>query len=201
MRWDTLGGYFDILERGGISVNVASYVGLDNVWQSVMGKSFDRPTAAQLEQMKALVDEAMKDGAFGLSSLLAMPPGSLATTDDIVELCKVVAKHGGMFSTHIRNEGDGVLDAIKEAIAIGERAGVPVDIIHLKIADQKLWGRMNEIVALIDEARARGVNVQANVYPYTRGNNNLASIIPPWAHEGGTARMLERLKDAKLRRS
>ena len=88
---------------------------------------------------------------------------------------------------------------MKEAIAVGERAGVPVDIIHLKIADQKLWGRMNEIVALIEEARSRGVNVQANVYPYTRGNNNLASIIPPWAHEGGTAQMLDRLKDAKER--
>ena len=95
-------------------------------------------------------------------------------------------KHGGIYSSHIRNEGTGVFDAVKEAIAIGERAGVPVDIIHLKIADQKLWGRMNEVVALIEAARKRGVNVQANVYPYTRGNNNLASIIPPWAHEGGT---------------
>src|SRR5207244_7746181 len=91
--------------------------------------------------------------------------------------------------------GTGVFEAVKEAIAIGERAGVPVDIIHLKIADQQLWGRMNEVIALIEEARKRGVNVQANVYPYTRGNNNLASIIPPWAHEGGTAQMLKRLRD------
>jgi N-acyl-D-amino-acid deacylase len=124
-----------------------------------------------------------------------MPPGALATTDDLVELCKVVAKYRGIYSTHNRHEGTEVMAAIKEAIAIGERAGVPVDIIHLKIADQKLWGRMNEIVALIEAARQRGVNVQANVYPYTRGNNNLASIIPPWAHEGGTSKMLERLKD------
>ena len=94
-----------------------------------------------------------------------------------------------------------MFDAVKEAIAIGERAGVPVDIIHLKIADQKLWGRMNEVVALIDEARKRGVNVQANVYPYTRGNNNLASIIPPWAHEGGTAKMLERLQGPEAARA
>src|SRR4029453_14911377 len=98
-----------------------------------------------------------------------------------------------------RNEGTGVFEAVKEAIAVGERAGVPVDVIHLKIADQKLWGRMNEVVALIEDARRRGVNVQANVYPYTRGNNNLASIIPPWAHEGGTRAMLERLKDPKQR--
>src|SRR6185437_3038726 len=126
-------------------------------------------------------------------------PGSLATTDDIVALCKVVAKHGGIYSSHIRNEGTDVLDAVKEAIAIGERAGIPVDIIHVKIADQKYWGRMNEIVALIEDARKRGVNVQTNVYPYTRGHNNLASIIPPWAHDGGRAKMLERLQDPKQR--
>jgi N-acyl-D-aspartate/D-glutamate deacylase len=182
-----------------VSVNVATYVGLDNIWQSVMGHSFERPTPAQREQMRALLDEALKDGAFGLSSLLAQPPGLLTTTDDIVELCRVVAKHHGIYSSHIRNEGTEVLAAVQEAITIGERAGIPVDIIHLKIADQKLWGRMNELVALIEAARKRGVNVQANVYPYTRGNNNLSSIIPPWAHEGGTAKLLERLKDPKQR--
>jgi N-acyl-D-aspartate/D-glutamate deacylase len=195
VSWHTLGGYFDTLERAGIAPNVASYVGLDNVWQSVLGTSFDRPTAAQLGRMKALVDEAMKDGAFGLSSMLAMPPGSLVSTEEIVELCRVVARHGGIYSSHIRNEGEEVLKAVREAIAVGERAGVPVDVIHLKIADQKLWGRMGEVVALIEAARGRGVDVQANVYPYTRGSNDLASIIPPWAHEGGTARMLARLKD------
>jgi N-acyl-D-aspartate/D-glutamate deacylase len=197
--WTTLGGYFDAVERAGVAPNVVSYVGLDNVWQCVMGKSFARPTAAETDRMKALVEEAMKDGAFGLSSLLAMPPGSLATTEDIIELCKVVARHGGIFSSHIRNEGTEVLKAVEEAITVGENAGVPVDVIHLKIADQKLWGRMNEVVALIEAARTRGVNVQANVYPYTRGNNNLASIIPPWAHEGGTAQLLARLKDEKQR--
>lgn len=195
VQWATLGEYFTILEKAKTSVNVASYVGLDNIWQCVMGHSFDRPTPRQFERMAQLVDEAMKDGAFGLSSLLMMPPGSLATTNDIAALCEVVAKHKGIFSSHIRNEGTGVIVAVKEAIAIGERARVPVDIIHLKIADQQLWGRMNELVSLIEAARKRGVNVQANVYPYTRGNNNLASIIPPWAHEGGTARMLAHLKD------
>src|SRR5260370_18652816 len=172
---------------------------MENVWESVMGSSHVRPTAEQREEMKALVEEAMKDGAFGLSTMLAMRPGALATTDDLVEMGKVVARYRGIYSTHNRHEGTDVIDAIKEAIAIGERAGVPVDIIHLKIADQKLWGRMNEIVALIEDARKRGVNVQANGYPYTRGNNNLASIIPPWGHEGGAARMLERLKDPNQR--
>jgi N-acyl-D-amino-acid deacylase len=197
--WDTLGGYLDTIDKAGVSVNVASYVGLDNVWEAVMGKSHDRPTAKQLGEMKRLLGEAMKDGAFGLSTMLMMPPGSLATTDDLVELCSVVKKHGGLFSSHIRNEGLGVFDSVKEAIAVGERAGVPVDIIHIKIADEKYWGRMKDVVALIEDARGRGVNVQANVYPYTRGNNNLATIIPPWAHEGGVAKMLERLKNPKDR--
>ncbi|MEO2012990.1 MAG: amidohydrolase family protein, partial [Fuerstiella sp.] len=138
-------------------------------------------------------------GALGLSSQLMMPPGSLATTDDVVRLCKVVAHHHGIYSTHIRNEGTEVFKSIREAIEIGRRSGVPVDIIHLKIADQQFWGRMDEVVKLIQDARDDGLNVQANVYPYTRGNNNLVSIVPPWAHEGGTAELLRRLKSPKQR--
>lgn len=198
-KFKTLGDYFKAVERSGVSVNVVSYVGLDNVWQSVMGTSFTRPTESQFQEMERLVAAAMKDGAMGLSSMMMMPPGSLATKDDVVRLAKVVARYGGIYSTHIRNEGTDVFAAVKEAIAVAEQARVPVDIIHLKIAEQKLWGRMNEVVALIESARTRGVNVQANVYPYTRGNNNLSSIIPPWAHEGGTARMIERLKDPMTR--
>jgi N-acyl-D-amino-acid deacylase len=194
-----LGHYFELIQKNKASVNVASYVGINNIWQSVMGSGFERPTVAQIEEMQKLVDQAMNDGALGLSSQVMMPPGSLAKTDEIVELCKVVAKHGGIYSTHIRNEGTGVFESVKEAIEIGERAGVPVDIIHLKIADQKFWGRMDEVIELIEAARTRGVNVQANVYPYTRGNNNLVSIIPPWAHEGGKQELLKRLKDPAAR--
>lgn len=198
-KWTRLAEYLDLIDQSGVSLNVATYCGIDNLWEGVMGKSFARPTPEQFGKMKDLLDEAMKDGAFGLSTMLMMPPGSLSTTDDIVELAKVVAKHHGIYSSHIRTEGLGVFDSIKEAIAVGERAGLPVDIIHLKIADEKYWGRMNEVIKLIEDARKRGVNVQANVYPYTRGNNNLASIIPPWAHEGGTAKMLERLKETEQR--
>lgn len=195
----TLGDYFRAVESSGVSVNVASYVGAGNIWQCVMGAAFDRPSTAELQRMKDLVAEAMTDGAFGLSTALMMPPGSLATTDDLVELCRVVKQHGGIYSTHIRDEGLGVFDSVKQTIEVGERAGLPVDIIHLKIADEKYWGRMKEVVALIESARSRGVNVQANVYPYTRGNNNLASIIPPWAHEGGSSQLVARLKDPALR--
>jgi N-acyl-D-amino-acid deacylase len=198
--WTTLGGYFETIDRAGVSVNVASYVGINNVWRSVMGESFDPPSPGHIDAMRALVDEAMRDGALGLSSQVMMPPGSLAKTSHLVELCKVVAQHGGIYSTHIRNEGDGVFASVSEAIEVGRRSGVPVDIIHLKIADQKFWGRMDEVVKLIEDARSEGLNIQANVYPYTRGNNNLVSIIPPWAHEGGRQKLLERLRDTKIRK-
>lgn len=199
VEWSTLGEYFSVLEKATVSTNVASYVGLGSVWQCVLGKSFDAPTATQLSAMETLVDQAMKDGAFGLSSQVMMPPGSLATTNHIIQLCRVVKPYGGIYSTHIRDEGTGVFSSVSEAIEIGETAGVPVDVIHLKIADQQAWGRMNEVVSLLEEARSRGVNVQANVYPYTRGNNNLVSIIPPWAHEGGRGKLLERLQDPEQR--
>lgn len=199
LQWSTLGEYFDLLDREGVAVNIASYVGLGSVWRCVMGDSFERPTDEQRLQMRMLVKQAMATGAMGLSSMLAMPPGALATTDDVVDLCREVANAGGIYSTHIRNEGTGVFEAVKEAIEIAERAKVPVDIIHLKIADQQYWGRMREIVALIDAARNRGVNVQAHVYPYTRGNNDLASIVPPWAHEGGATKLRERIKDPESR--
>lgn len=199
-RWNTLGEYFALLEKEGISPNVVSHVGLGNVWKSVMGTSHQRPTAAQLDEMKAIVAQAMKDGARGLSCCLAQPPDSLATTDDLVELCKVVAKHGGIFVVHIRHEGTDVLIALREVIEIARRAGITIEILHIKIADQTLWGKMNQVVKLIDDARREGLNVGANVYPYTRGNNNLSSIIPPWAHEGGTSAMLARLKDPEIRK-
>ena len=195
----TIAEYFAAIERSGVAVNVATYVGAGNIWQCAMGDSFARPGPAELQTMIELVAEAMRDGAFGLSTALMMPPGSLATTEDLIALCEVVREHGGIYSTHMRDEGFGVFDSVKEAIRIGERARVPVDILHLKIAEEKLWGRMKEVVALIEEARRRGVNVQANIYPYTRGNNDLVSIVPPWAHEGGRTNLLARLRDPALR--
>jgi N-acyl-D-aspartate/D-glutamate deacylase len=198
-RWSTFTEYFDLVDEQTTSVNIASYVGLSTVWQCVMGNSFARPNETQFAEMEELIATAMRHGALGLSSQVMMPPGSLTTTDDLTRLAKIVAPYGGLYSTHIRNEGLGIFASVKEAIAVGERAGIPVDIIHIKIADESNWGRMDEVVQLIEDARIRGVDVQANVYPYTRGNNNLISIIPPWAHEGGTKRLLERLADSSDR--
>lgn len=199
LRWSTLGGYFDALEKSGMAINVASYVGLGTLLGCVQGDSLERPSAAQLDELRSLLDEAMADGALGLSTMLASPRELNVTTDDLVALGQVVHDRGGIYSSHIRNEGTEVFQAVDEAIAIGERARVPVDIIHIKIADQTYWRRMDEIIARVNDARRRGVNVQANIYPYTRGNNDLVSIIPPWAHEGGTSAMIERINDPSQR--
>jgi len=192
--WTTLGGYFEHVEETGVSANIASYVGQTQIWTYVKGDELKPATPEEIAKMQAEVEQAMAEGALGLSTSLLMPPSSLVTTEQLIELAKPAARAGGLYSTHIRDEGLGVFEAIDEAIAVGRGAQIRVDVIHLKIADQKLWGRMSEVIANIDAARAEGLDVRANVYPYTAGQNNLRAIIPPWAHDGGNEAMLERLK-------
>ena len=193
--WTTLGGYFEKLERQHMATNIASYVGEEQVWTHVKGYGQSPATPSELDAMKQLVAHAMEEGAMGLSTALLQPPSSLATTENLIELAKIAKQYGGIYSSHIRDEGEGVFQAIDEAIQVGKGAGIPVDVIHMKIAHKKLWGRVNEIIAMIQKARDAGDNIQANVYPYTAGQNNLSSIIPPWAHDGGREKMLERLRD------
>ncbi|HEX8201183.1 MAG TPA: amidohydrolase family protein, partial [Isosphaeraceae bacterium] len=153
----SLADYLDALEDGGIAVNAATYVGLGNVWGGVMGTSFSRPTAEQRARMEAILAEALEDGAFGLSDALASPDAAAVTTDDLVALGRVVGRYGGIYSTHIRNEGGAVFEAIGEAIAVGERAGMPVEIFHLKVAYRPGWGvLMDSVRRVVDAARARG---------------------------------------------
>jgi N-acyl-D-amino-acid deacylase len=198
--WTTLGGYFDKLERQHMATNIASYVGEEQVWTYVKGYGQSPATPQELEEMKKLIAQAMEEGAMGLSTALLVPPSSLATTQNLIELAKVAKQYGGIYSSHIRDEGQGVFQAIDEAINVGIGAGIPVDIIHMKIAHKKLWGRVNEIIAMVQKARDAGHNIQANVYPYTAGQNNLSSIIPPWAHDGGRNKMLERVRNPVTRR-
>jgi N-acyl-D-aspartate/D-glutamate deacylase len=197
--WTDFNGYFARLLRQGISTNVASYVGSSQIWTYVRGEQAGPPTAAELDQMRALVRQAMEQGALGVSSSLSGPPGSWIDTDTLVAMCEAAAPYGGSYSTHMRTEGRGVFESVAEAIEIGRQAHVPVDIIHLKIAEHTMWGQMPELVATIARARDQGVQVQTNVYPYRAGQNNLASIIPPWAHEGGSQALIGRLKDPALR--
>jgi N-acyl-D-aspartate/D-glutamate deacylase len=197
--WTDFTGYFARLLRQGISTNVASYVGSGQIWTYVHGERAGPPTPAELDRMRALVRQAMEQGALGVSSSLSGPPGAWIDTDTLVAMCEAAAPYGGSYSTHMRTEGRGVFESVAEAIEIGRRAQVPVDIIHLKIAEHTMWGQMPELIATIARARAQGQQVQANVYPYRAGQNDLASIIPPWAHEGGAQALIQRLKDPALR--
>lgn len=198
-RWKDFAAYYAEASRRGVSTNIGSYIGSGTVWIGVHGDRGGAPTAEELSRMRAVVREAMEQGALGVASSLSGPPGVWIDTDTLVAMCEVASEYGGIYSTHLRTEGAGVFKAVGEALEIGRRARIPVDVIHLKIAEHKLWGKMPELVALLAKTRAEGQWVEANVYPYRAGQNNLASIIPPWAHEGGPRAMIARLKDPALR--
>jgi N-acyl-D-aspartate/D-glutamate deacylase len=197
--WTTLGGYFSYVESKGVATNIASYVGETQIWVFVKGEALTPASSADISGMKAEVSKAMEQGALGLSSSLLMPPSNLITTAQLVELAKVARSYGGLYSTHIRDEGSGVFRSVEEAINVAKGANIRVDIIHLKIADRKFWGQMPEVISMIQKARSEGYDVRANVYPYTAGQNDLRAIIPPWAHDGGNEKMLERLRDPASR--
>ena len=197
--WADFDGYFAHLMKRGITPNIGTFVGSSQIWTYVHGFQAGPPTPAELSQMEDAVRAAMQQGALGVASSLSGPPGSWIDTDTLIAMCKVAAEYGGLYSTHLRTEGQGVFESIAEALDIGRRARIPVDIIHLKLADQKLWGKMPEVIATLRQARDNGQQVEANVYPYRAGQNNLSTILPPWAHEGGTAAMLARLKEPATR--
>jgi N-acyl-D-aspartate/D-glutamate deacylase len=165
LPWSTLGGYFDYVEKKHAAANICSYVGETQVWTFVKGDELSAATPAQVEAMKQQVALAMKDGAMGLSTSLLMPPSNLITTAQLIDLAKVARQYGGIYATHMRDEGSGVFRSVAESIDIGKGAHIPVEIIHLKIADKKFWGQMNEIISMINKARAEGYDIHANVYP------------------------------------
>jgi len=192
--------YWAALLRNGVSTNIGSYIGSGLVFQAAHGPKPGPATPAEIEKIRALIREAMEDGALGVSTSLHQTPGFWISTDELVEMAKIAGEYGGIYSTHTRSEGEEVFDSVSEAIQIARRAGVTVDLLHLKIAHHKLWGQMPELIGVIQNARNQGADVEAHIYPYTAGQNaGLRNIIPPWAHEGGTAEMLKRLKDPSLR--
>jgi N-acyl-D-amino-acid deacylase len=197
--WTTFREYFARLERQGIGINLASYVGATSVRRMVLGDGDVQPTPAQLDQMEALVAQAMQDGAVGLSTALQYAPAPYAKTPELVALAGVAARYGGIYATHMRSEGDTEPQAIEEAISIGREAHIPVEIWHLKTAGKNNWGKMPQIVAQIDAARAAGVDISANTYAYTAWFNTFSAFIPPWAHDGGDAALIQRLKDPATR--
>jgi N-acyl-D-amino-acid deacylase len=197
--WRTFSGYFARLGKQGMGINLASYVGATQVRRVVIGDDDRAPTAAELERMKGLVRQAMQEGAVGLSTSLQYAPAPYAKTEELIALASEAAKFGGIYASHVRNEGDSILPALDEAFRIGREAKIPVEIWHLKAAGKANWGRMPEIVAHIEEARRSGVDVTADTYAYTAAFNTFSAIIPPWAHDGGDKKLIERLKDPAMR--
>jgi N-acyl-D-amino-acid deacylase len=197
--WSTFRQYFARLEKQGMGINLASYVGATQVRRLVLGDDNRAPSAAELDRMKELVRAAMLDGAIGLSTALQYAPAPYATTEELIALAAESARYGGVYASHIRSEGDGIVAALDEAIRIGREAHIPVEIWHLKAAGKQNWGRMPEIVAHLEQARKSGVDIAADTYAYPAWFNSFSAFIPPWAHDGGDAKLIARLKDPAMR--
>jgi N-acyl-D-aspartate/D-glutamate deacylase len=197
--WTTYRQYFARLEKQGIGINVADYVGATQVRRLVIGDGNRAPSPAELERMKDLVRTAMRDGAVGLSTSLQYAPAPYASTEELIALASEAGKFGGIYATHIRSEGDAVLQSVDEAVRIGREAHLPVEIWHVKVAGKANWGRMPQIVDRIEKARASGVDITADTYAYTAWFNSFSAFIPPWAHDGGAAKLIARLKDPETR--
>ncbi len=199
LNWRSLGEYLSRLEKQGVSVNVAPLVGQGTIRNSVMGFDDRSPSPEEIEEMKKLVRQSMEDGAFGLSTGLIYVPGCYASTSEIVELAKVVAECGGIYCSHIRGENDTLLDAVKEAIEIGRRAKLPVEISHFKAMGRHMWGKSVDTLKLVDEARDEGIDVTCDQYPYNASATGLSAYLPPWTYVGGTESLMARLSDPSTR--
>jgi dihydroorotase/N-acyl-D-amino-acid deacylase len=197
--WTTLDSFFGRLQKTGTPLNIGTYVGAAQVREAVLGDVDREPTPEELAKMKALVAEAMEQGAFGISTALIYPPGHYAKTDELIELAKLAGQYGGIYATHMRSEGQSETSAVEEALRIGREGRLPVEIFHLKVIGKSRWGSMPKIVGMIQTARDAGQDVSADMYPYVAGGTALASSLPPWVADGGVAKLLERLKDATIR--
>jgi dihydroorotase/N-acyl-D-amino-acid deacylase len=197
--WRTFQQYFARLEKQGIGINLASYVGATQVRRMVLGDDDKQPTPEQLDQMKALVRQAMREGAVGVSTALEYAPAPYAKTEELIALAVEASKSGGIYATHMRDESASVLTAIDEALRIGKEGHIPVEIWHIKVAGKDNWGHMPEVVAKISAARNQGMDVTADTYAYTAWFNSMSAFIPPWAHDGGDAKLIDRLKDPAMR--
>jgi dihydroorotase/N-acyl-D-amino-acid deacylase len=197
--WRTFEGYFARLRKQGIGINMGTYIGATTVREMVIGYDNRAPSADELKRMQALVAEGMHQGTMGLSTALQYAPAPYASTDELIALAQTASQYGGIYATHMRSEGNDEMAALAETFRIGREARIPVEIFHLKTSGKPNWGKMPEIVARIDAARAEGIDVAADTYAYTAWQNTFSAIIPPWAHDGGTSKLLERLRDPAMR--
>lgn len=199
-EWSSFGSYLDYLHNQGISVNIVPLVGHGSIRRLVMGETDHEPSCDEINSMRHAIHQAMEEGAWGMSTGLIYPPGMYAKTMELIDLCRTVVDEGGFYFSHIRGEGPTLLDAVSEAIKIGEEAIIPVQISHLKASWQENWHLMDGAIKLIDCARQKGLDVTADVYPYTACHTDLSIVLPPWAHDGGSERMIERLKQKDERK-
>ena len=197
--WRSFQQYFTRLEKQGMGINLASFVGATQVRRMVLGDDDKQPTPAQLDQMRELVRQAMREGAVGVSTSLEYAPAPYAKTEELIALASEASKFGGIYATHMRDESNAILPAIDEALRIGREGHLPVEIWHLKVAGKANWGRMPEVIAKINAARAGGMDVSGDTYAYTAWFNSLSAFIPAWAHDGGDVMLIERLKDPAMR--
>ena len=197
--WRTLDEYFKRLDKQGSGVNLGTFVGATQVREYVIGYDDRPPTPQELEQMKKLVADAMRDGALGLSTSLQYVPARFAKTEELIELAKVARQYGGIYATHQRSEANTIDASLDEVFEIAQKAKIPVEIWHLKTAYKKNWGRMPYVLNRIKQARDRGLDITADIYPYIAGSTALSACLPPWALEGGTDKMMERLRDPQIR--
>ena len=198
-KWTMLADYFAFIEKSGMAINFAFFVGASNARQMVIGNVNRPPTADELQQMETIIDGAMRDGAIGLSTSLIYLPAMYSTTEEIITLARVAARYGGMYFTHMRDEGDKIDEGLDEAFRIGREAKIPVNIWHLKAAGRANWGRMPHVVDRINAARAEGLDVAANVYPYAASSTSLSTLAPNWALEGGYETFKARFNDPEQR--
>ena len=199
VTWTTLGEYLEMLERKGIAPNVASFVGAPAARTYVLGEVDVQPTAQQLEQMRTLIDQAMEEGALGVTTALIYSPATYAKTPELIALAQESARCGGIYTAHMRNEGDRIEAALQETIAIAKASGAPAEIYHLKLAGKDNWGKLERVVAMIEQARAAGVRISANMYSYTAGATGLDAAMPSWVQDGGLEAWIKRLQDPKIR--
>jgi len=197
--WRSLDEYFKRLDKQGSGVNLGTFVGATQVREFVIGYDDRPPTSQELEQMKKLVADAMRDGALGLSTSLQYVPARFAKTDELIELAKVARQYGGIYATHQRSEANTIDASLDEVFEIAQKANIPIEIWHLKTAYKKNWGRMPHVLDRIKQARDRGLDITADIYPYIAGSTALSACLPPWALEGGTDKMLARLRDPQTR--
>lgn len=197
--WTTLGQYLEHLERRGVSPNVASFVGATTVRIHELGRVNRAPTAEELARMEALVDQAMREGALGVGSSLIYAPADYARTDELIALARVAGRHGGMYISHIRDEGGGLLDAVDELLTIAREARVPAEIYHLKASGRANWGKLDSVIAKVDSARAAGLRITADMYTYPASSTGLDATMPTWVQEGGYRAWAERLRDPAIR--